>query len=141
MERTRIVTVVPMDPEVIPLVDALNLIPGIKTDQSCSGHGRGGVWVEFYASEEALESLRELLGHEGLYRRGKHRHSSRKKLWDLCERRATVKLPRKEPHERVTWWLYGPSGDAWPRSNKLAEKLVDTYTCRGVEQFGSSRGS
>jgi hypothetical protein len=36
-----------IDPEVIPLVDALNSIPGIYTLDTCSGHGSGQMSIFF----------------------------------------------------------------------------------------------
>ena len=35
------------DPEIVPLVDALNSLPGIVTLQSCAGHAgyRGHLWI------------------------------------------------------------------------------------------------
>jgi len=36
-----------MDPEVVELCDAMNCLPGIKTTESCSGHGKGPLIVFF----------------------------------------------------------------------------------------------
>ena len=40
-----------MDDECIGLCDALNRIPGIRTLESCCGHGRHGFWVWFTITE------------------------------------------------------------------------------------------
>jgi len=40
-----------MDPEAVPLVDAMNAIPGIVTTESCCGHGRGRFLVFFQATD------------------------------------------------------------------------------------------
>ena len=40
-----------MDPECIPICDALNRIPGIRTLESCCGHGKHGFWVWFTVSQ------------------------------------------------------------------------------------------
>jgi len=44
-----------MDAECIPLCDALNLLPGIKTFESCCGHGEKPFAIHFIA--ETLEAL------------------------------------------------------------------------------------
>jgi hypothetical protein len=38
-----------MDPECIPLCDAMNALPGIKTFESCCGHGKHAFIVFFKA--------------------------------------------------------------------------------------------
>ena len=48
-----------MDPECIPLCDALNSLPGIHTRESCCGHGKHPHMVFFTA--ETVESLRPIL--------------------------------------------------------------------------------
>lgn len=50
-----------MDPEVIELVEALNLFPGIKTVESCCGHGKDTFNIWFEADD--LESLPLVLWH------------------------------------------------------------------------------
>lgn len=44
-----------MDPECIPLCDALNRIPGIETFESCCGHGRHEFWIWMFA--KSVKSL------------------------------------------------------------------------------------
>lgn len=39
----------PMDLEVVPLVEAMNELPGIVTVQSCCGHGEGPLWIKLHA--------------------------------------------------------------------------------------------
>ena len=55
-----------MDTECIPLCDALNALPGIRTHASCCGHGRQPHRIWFEA--QTIESLRPLLE----YIRGSH---------------------------------------------------------------------
>jgi hypothetical protein len=52
-------TTLPVDEEIIPLLDALLSLPGISTFQSCAGHGRGWPQVQFGITEAAcgLKSL------------------------------------------------------------------------------------
>jgi len=42
-----------MDPECIPLCDALNSIPGIRTEESCSGHGQHPFKIWFRLRDHA----------------------------------------------------------------------------------------
>lgn len=48
-----------IDMEIVPLLVAMNAMPGIKTTESCCGHGRRGIsiWFRF----DSLESLPALL--------------------------------------------------------------------------------
>ena len=48
-----------MDKECIKLCDAINLIPGIKTIESCCGHGKGPYRIFFKA--ESLDALPDIL--------------------------------------------------------------------------------
>lgn len=48
-----------MDPECVPLCDAMNQVPGIRTHESCSGHGKTPFRVYFTA--ESLAALPRLL--------------------------------------------------------------------------------
>jgi hypothetical protein len=48
-----------MDPECMPLCDALNALPGIRTTESCCGHNERPFLVIF--SAEQVESLRPIL--------------------------------------------------------------------------------
>jgi hypothetical protein len=48
-----------MDRECIPLCDALNALPGIRTTSSCCGHGKDHHRIWFDA--DAIESLRPIL--------------------------------------------------------------------------------
>lgn len=48
-----------MDPECIPLCDALNALPGIRTLESCCGHGREPHRVWFAAA--SVDNLRPVL--------------------------------------------------------------------------------
>lgn len=51
-----------LDPEVVNLVKALNLLPSAETTGSCSGHGTKGSWVMMrFKGDEGLKSLRFLL--------------------------------------------------------------------------------
>ena len=51
-----------LDPEVIPLVNALNEIPGIKTITSCSGHGETCMEIDCYChSFDALKFLVKIM--------------------------------------------------------------------------------
>ena len=45
-----------LDPEIVPLVTALNIIPGVRTSGSCSGHGKHPAWVtsEFKGDEGSM---------------------------------------------------------------------------------------
>ena len=59
-----------MDPEVIELVKALNLFPGIKTVESCCGHGKDTFNIWFAADD--LKRLPQVLWyisgcHNGIY--------------------------------------------------------------------------
>jgi hypothetical protein len=60
----------PLDPEIVPLCDALNAA-GFVTTSSCSGHGRDWPYVWFEHSTDArIEDLaRFVLGTEGEYYR------------------------------------------------------------------------
>jgi len=40
-----------MHPEMVPLVDALNRLPGIKTHASCTGQDGRGMWVTFWVEQ------------------------------------------------------------------------------------------
>ncbi len=65
-----------IDPEVLPLVDALNAIPGVCTIQSCSGHAResyvtdGQLWLRLDESTTRAVDARigELLAHDVIHR-------------------------------------------------------------------------
>ena len=47
-----------MDPECIPICEAMNEIPGIETSESCCGHGRHGFWIFFKAENmQALATI------------------------------------------------------------------------------------
>jgi hypothetical protein len=47
-----------MDRQCLALCDALNLIPGIETSESCCGHGRHPYWIWFVArGRDALKGL------------------------------------------------------------------------------------
>lgn len=48
-----------MDSECVPICDALNTLPGIKTFESCCGHGTHPFFVAFVA--DTIEHLRPLL--------------------------------------------------------------------------------
>lgn len=48
-----------MDPECIPLCNALNALPGIRTFESCCGHGSALHMIFF--SARTVESLRPIL--------------------------------------------------------------------------------
>ena len=48
-----------MDPECIPICDALNALPGIRTFESCCGHGKRPFMVFFRATKIAY--LRPIL--------------------------------------------------------------------------------
>jgi hypothetical protein len=50
-----------MDPECIPICDAMNLLPGIHTVESCCGHGKSEFRVWFKA--DSLEVLPPFLYH------------------------------------------------------------------------------
>ena len=49
----------PLDPECVELVEAMNLIPGIHTVESCCGHGKAPFRIWFEADE--LKNLPDLL--------------------------------------------------------------------------------
>jgi hypothetical protein len=40
-----------MDPECISICDALNALPGIRTFESCCGHGERPFWAFFFAEQ------------------------------------------------------------------------------------------
>lgn len=40
-----------IDKECLELCDSMNAIPGIDTFESCCGHGKHGIWIWFYATE------------------------------------------------------------------------------------------
>jgi hypothetical protein len=48
-----------MDPECIPLCTAMNKLPGIRTFESCHGHGQQPMWIFFWAAD--MRSLRSFL--------------------------------------------------------------------------------
>lgn len=48
-----------MDPECVALCDAMNLIPGIRTYESCCGHGQSPFWIWF--DVKSLDHLPNLL--------------------------------------------------------------------------------
>lgn len=48
-----------MDAECIPLCDALNALPGIRTFESCCGHDVRPHWIFFTAKK--IENLRPIL--------------------------------------------------------------------------------
>jgi len=53
-----------MDPEIVPLADALNRLPGICTIASCSGHMRRGPWITFQVENQSdLVPLAYCCGH------------------------------------------------------------------------------
>jgi hypothetical protein len=43
-----------MDKECVPLCNAINTIPGLVTDSSCSGHNKGPLHIWFHVSDLAL---------------------------------------------------------------------------------------
>ena len=48
-----------MDPECIPICTAMNNLPGIRTVESCCGHGERPHWIFFLA--ETIDSLCPIL--------------------------------------------------------------------------------
>ena len=53
-----------MDPQCFPICDAINRIPGVRTLESCCGHGKHPfrVWLDF-EGEEGYKNLAILLYH------------------------------------------------------------------------------
>lgn len=59
-----------MDPEVVELVEAMNLLPGITTTESCCGHGEHPFRIWFTLADlQALPPLLYYLAacHSGIY--------------------------------------------------------------------------
>jgi hypothetical protein len=48
-----------IDPPVVKLCDALNKLPGISTDGSCSGHGKGPFLITFDVDYRASRSWQD----------------------------------------------------------------------------------
>lgn len=54
-----------MDPECVKVCDALNALPGIRTFESCCGHGEHPFRVWFFSAEvQQLAPVMEALDHE-----------------------------------------------------------------------------
>jgi hypothetical protein len=45
----------PLDRELIPILDSLNSIPGVISDESCSGHGIKPAGISFLVLKDYLE--------------------------------------------------------------------------------------
>lgn len=103
----------PIEPGVVGLVIALNRF-GIKTENSCDGHGRGGVSVRFFVEDQpagAVARLREVLAESD-------------DRWALHLTSNTYQFPReKHLTTKVEAALYGPSEDAFPAAKRLAAAL------------------
>ena len=98
-----------MDPECIPLCDALNALPGIATHESCCGHGRGPHRIWFSAATiESLQPVLEIVreNFDGVWR---------------------VEAGWANGSCTVYFKLEGPVGspDAPSGANELAARLVD----------------
>ena len=97
-----------MHPEMVPLVDALNSLPGITTHASCTGQDGHGMWVTFQIERLVdLVPLAHCLGG----------------LW-------TVTLEPAD-EERPYFCLEGPVGWYW-QARRLAGRIrewIEETTC------------
>jgi hypothetical protein len=105
------------DPEVIPLVRAMNRLPGIHTQESCCGHGERPFHIWFLVTDyeaRGLLLLSRLLSHN---------------YYNYC-RTFRVVLDHMDVWPQVCWLLEGPKEPlkrgrrGWPR---YAQSTPETY--------------
>jgi hypothetical protein len=92
-----------MDPECVQLCDALNALPGIRTFESCCGHGQHEFCVWFFADQ-----VQSLLPLEQSINR-----------WEW-----TIKASHVDCPTRVVFLLEGTSDPA--AGNRLADEIRAT---------------
>lgn len=99
-----------MDAECVELCKAINRLPGLRTIESCCGHGKHGYWIWLTAdSVEALMPLNYWVDacHSGL------------RDWQLV-----VSTDCSHDPESVKFWLQGPTGDeGYAEASRLAKLL------------------
>jgi hypothetical protein len=96
------------DKEVVPLVNALNIMRGIVTVESCSGHGNASFYICFYAETvNAVQRLFDLISS----RRG----------W-----RIIFEAVGTEGKRSFMFTLKGPMGErAYHEADELAATITD----------------
>jgi hypothetical protein len=103
-----------MDPECIKLCSALNELPGVRTFESCCGHGEHGFWVWFEITNPTALGL--LLLSRCLYNRHGRVLAGSNKGW-----RAVLDYFDRCP--RICFLLEGPVGD-YVGADELAEEIL-----------------
>lgn len=111
-----------IDPECTRLVDALNLVPGIRTFESCCGHGRQRFWV--FCVVESIESLPFLAFHLG----GRQHHGKWHVTLDGGTPTGKGHKPDGSNANTVFLTVRGPVGEkAYLDAGELAAILEEKY--------------
>ena len=108
-----------MDPECVALCVAINKLPGLRTTESCCGHGKHGFWIWLVADDVAsLVPLNYWLDrcHSGHYG------------WQLA-----VSTDCSHDPESVRFWIQGPT-DA--EGYKQADEIAALIEEKEVVQHG-----
>ena len=91
-----------MDPACVPICEAMNMLLGITTYESCQGHGKHGMWIFFAAL--TVEALRPI-------------------LTILPEHSWTVQALWHNGSDTIGFWLKGPSEISLENAVKIAAAL------------------
>ena len=119
-----------MDPECIPLCDAINLYPGFETTESCCGHGEHPFWI--FIKIDSLENLNLPL----FVRAFNHSYNGVDSKW-------TIQLGVGESVEKAYFLIEGPIG-RFDDANKIAECLIrhlQMFRKELFEKLGSRKRS
>ena len=100
-----------MDPECIPLCDAINSYPGFKTFESCCGHGFRPFWIFFEINSLLNPNL-------PLFFRAFD------SIYNNCDSKWTIQLRVGNVFDNVFFLLEGSIG-SFDDANKIAKWLVD----------------
>ena len=100
-----------MDPECIPLCDAINSYPGFETTESCCGHGNHPFWIFFRIDSLLNPNLPVFI------RAFNH-------VYNGCDSKWTIQLGAGEMVEHDIYFLIeGPTG-SFDDANKIAKCLI-----------------
>lgn len=117
-----------IDPECIKICTALNELPGIRTFESCCGHGEHGFWVWFEVTNPIEKGL--LILSRCLYNRQDRVPTGDSQGW-----RAVLYHFDRCP--RLCFLLEGPTGD-YAGADGLAEEISKYLNLQGRVRSASS---
>ena len=106
-----------MDSECIELCDAINLLPGLKTTESCCGHGTEKYYIWFVADN--LKSLPDLCYFFKTYSEG------RKNRWNVSVQ--VGDYPVQSDPARHCFMIEGPIGEGAYADAKIIADLISTW--------------